>query len=67
MPKKPIGKPKRVVPIPVRPPAPSYPAGKGKKIIKGVREGIENLGQQGRNIKNTVSEGLRKVRKHVGR
>lgn len=50
-----------------RKPSPNYGPSAGKKAIRRVRETVENISQQGRNIANTVSEGARKIRKHVGR
>jgi hypothetical protein len=38
-----------------------------KKGIKSVNEALENFGQQGRNIQSTLVEGVRKIKRSVGR
>lgn len=38
-----------------------------KKGVRRVRETVENISQQGRNVKNTISESVRKIKRHVGR
>lgn len=50
-----------------RKPSPSYGPSPLKKAARRVRETAENIGQRARNVSNTVSEGVRKIKKHVGR
>lgn len=50
-----------------RKPSPSYGPSPLKKAARRVRETVENISQQGRNIANTVSEGARKIKRHVGK
>lgn len=50
-----------------RKPSPSYGPSPLKKAGRKIREDLERGTQQIRNIRNTVTESVRKIKKHVGR
>lgn len=51
-----------------RRPAPTY---QESPLRRGVRKGMEEIErrvvQPGKNIRNTIEEGVRKIKRHVGR